>query len=355
MVLIFSPLARADDAAAKSDSRQKIIDGLKKDAEHGNVNAEYMLGIMFLSSKNYQEAFLWAKKAADAGDAEAQALLAGFYEGSEVVSKNINEEIRLLLKSAKQGYEPAQRKLAQLYSKGSNLPQNYEESYFWELLADDGKKNSEQERIAEHLTASQISDVEKRAESWTPVSDNAEGNAACTNPVKLLMTFDDSERTSFLIPSAYLYDPYHVYNKGRGSLELISVLARKDNFGPACPAKIWRRSRVIEIRLMKGKVCESRRPNKNYIIQDKISENDNFEVYNIRGGDDIVIPKDTTLANKLLIECSHTHDHGWGDCHLYALVSDTVCAKYDLDQKKFSDYRNINQKVVDLVRGFIVK
>jgi TPR repeat protein len=62
-----------------------------------------------------QDDFEWLSARAESADREAQFWLGSMYEQGQVVEKNAEQAVVWLLKSAEQGYAPAQRALGMMY------------------------------------------------------------------------------------------------------------------------------------------------------------------------------------------------------------------------------------------------
>lgn len=94
-------------------------DVLLSRAKNGDVEAAVSLGKYYFDmEKDLRQAELWAKAAADAGNAEAQYYLARIYD-ADTRGKHPNREIVFVLeKSAEQGFAPAQVMLAGIYQFG---------------------------------------------------------------------------------------------------------------------------------------------------------------------------------------------------------------------------------------------
>lgn len=112
---------------------------LKPLANHGNAQAQYMVGVLYFSGegveRNYAEARNWFRKAADQGDKLAQGKLGLMYDGYGV-------------------------------------KQDYQEAYFWKLLAAtstvDPVWQYQAGLSARHLTQEQKAAVKKRVKEWKP-------------------------------------------------------------------------------------------------------------------------------------------------------------------------------------------
>ena len=110
----------------------------KEKAEQGNVEAQFLLGVMYRLGggvpkvqKNYAEAMKWFRKAAEQGDAMAQYMLGLMYFRGEGVPKNYVEAAKWFRKAAEQGDGRAQEKLGLMYDEGDGVPKNYVEAAKW--------------------------------------------------------------------------------------------------------------------------------------------------------------------------------------------------------------------------------
>jgi TPR repeat protein len=138
----FDTVSDASAALRWDTNPSKGVKRLKRLAERGNVEAQYILSAVYLGyyniggqtkiEENIPEAIKWCKLAADNGDLRARDRLWQVYlhEG------NVDEEKALtyLLIAAKKGVTNAQRFLGICYMKGSILslvPQNYSEGIMW--------------------------------------------------------------------------------------------------------------------------------------------------------------------------------------------------------------------------------
>ncbi|MBR1778013.1 MAG: sel1 repeat family protein [Alphaproteobacteria bacterium] len=113
------------------------LDALKAKANNADVEAAAMLGKYYYDvEKDLNQAEMWAKAAAGAGNAEAQYYLAKIYDaGTE--GKHLNKEIvSILEKSAEQGYAAAQLMLGRIYQFGRRgIPQDLKKARMWYEMA----------------------------------------------------------------------------------------------------------------------------------------------------------------------------------------------------------------------------
>lgn len=114
------------------------------------------------------------QKLAEEGDAEAQLNLGKYHATPHNAAPDLEQAEIWYRKAASQGNAEAQYRLGHLYYRGKGgLQQNYEEAYFWFILAarNDYKPFvvDRDSTASRHLTAEQAEAIQKRAEEWTPV------------------------------------------------------------------------------------------------------------------------------------------------------------------------------------------
>ena len=99
------------------------------EAEQGDAEAQYNLGIRYLDGGDHSEAFKWLMKAANKGHVDAQYALAGLY-------KDEQERLKWYLKAAENGHIKAQYALGtHYYNNGSIDNQNNKEAFKWFMKA----------------------------------------------------------------------------------------------------------------------------------------------------------------------------------------------------------------------------
>ena len=88
------------------------IETMRKAAEAGDADAQYDLGLMYHDGEgvpeDYVEAVKWFRKAAEQGHAAAQFYLGIAYHGGVGVPKDDAEAVKWLRKAAEQGHARAQ-------------------------------------------------------------------------------------------------------------------------------------------------------------------------------------------------------------------------------------------------------
>ncbi len=128
------------------------IDGYMKEANNGNIDAMYNLGLIFTTEggytykekdseeeitieNNFKEAFKWYSMAANAGDADSQLELAILYGEGRGVAQNYTESLNWYIKSAEQNNHVAQYNLGVIYSEGKGVKVDNKEAVKWYTLA----------------------------------------------------------------------------------------------------------------------------------------------------------------------------------------------------------------------------
>jgi TPR repeat protein len=130
--------ARKDYATA-----HRLLEGL---AAKGDDESETALGRLYEGGhgvkKDYAAALHWYRRAAAQGNAAAQACIGLMYRNGEGLARDDAEALRWLLRAGKQGNPEAARALGDYFETGAkNVPQDYKEAFFWQLLADDQRSD----------------------------------------------------------------------------------------------------------------------------------------------------------------------------------------------------------------------
>lgn len=118
---------------------QAAIGYLKKSANLGNINAQYLLGTVCLEtgSGDPAQAVAWMTKAAEAGNAAAQYSLGKLYRDGTYVEKNIAKAVELFTASAEHENEYAAYQLGRLYLAGEDITRNVPEAFKWLTMSSD--------------------------------------------------------------------------------------------------------------------------------------------------------------------------------------------------------------------------
>ena len=129
-----------------------------------------------LLEKRLFDAFQDLKELAEAGNAEAQYELGGFYHWGKVTATDFTKARTWYERAARQGNVDAMLGLAVIYGHGQGVPQDKAVSYRWLVLAssqhlapqDAARIASARDDLAQYLTAQQIEAALAEARSFVP-------------------------------------------------------------------------------------------------------------------------------------------------------------------------------------------
>lgn len=108
-------------------------------AEQGDVQAQYLVGIVLLNSSvdepRADDAVLWLTRAAEQGHLGAQMELARIYRIGEGVPADESKMVKWYQEAAKQGDVGAQLLTADAYAYGHGVEPDYVRAYMWYEIA----------------------------------------------------------------------------------------------------------------------------------------------------------------------------------------------------------------------------
>jgi hypothetical protein len=113
------------------------VDRLTAPAESGDAAAQLKLGMHYYEDTSrerppdYEQALKWFHRAADQGNAEAQARIGMMYHTGRGVPRDDAEAARWYLLAANGGYPWAQLQLSDMYGRGVGVPRDLQESKRW--------------------------------------------------------------------------------------------------------------------------------------------------------------------------------------------------------------------------------
>ncbi len=214
----------------------------KKSAEHGDLEAQLTLGIMYDLGQgvpqNYTEALKWYRLAANQGNAVAQNNLGILYLNAQGTPQDLSEAARWIQMSANQGFAAGEMNLGFLYSKGNGVPWNpvyalywldkagqqgdiageralgdaystanfvrwdFAEAYKWYTLAaaqGDAEATKRRDALAEKMSPDMIAEAQRRAAAFVP-----------TKPPTAIEVASGSGTGFFITSDGYLLTAYHV-------------------------------------------------------------------------------------------------------------------------------------------------
>ena len=131
-----TPASLADGGeGAIAGAASELLLLLREEAEQGDADAQYALGLMYATGmgvlRDDGEAVLWYRKAAEQGNAMAQLDLGFMYSNGEGVPKDDGEAVLWYRKAAEQGNAMAQFNLGLHYANGEGVPKDDREAVLW--------------------------------------------------------------------------------------------------------------------------------------------------------------------------------------------------------------------------------
>lgn len=167
--------------AAVESLSPKTVARWEEKARAGDVLAQNVMGMAYKYGlgikQNHEMSGQWFRKAAEQGDADAQFNLGriygkgfGTYARTRAAPQDDVEAVYWYRRSAEQGYRPAQFSLAEIYAEGGrDIPQNYEQAYFWMSLAGSAGDTAARQKLesyATHMSAVQIAAAQELVVDW---------------------------------------------------------------------------------------------------------------------------------------------------------------------------------------------
>ena len=142
LILMFAAVVGACSEPSSPPSKQEAAPSaeerlaqLQKQANSGNADAQFGLGVMYHNGKgvpkDYAKAVEWYQKAAAQGNANAQFILGLIYKNGEGVPKDAAKAVEWYQRAAVQGHADAQFELAGMYFRGEGVPQDDAKGIEW--------------------------------------------------------------------------------------------------------------------------------------------------------------------------------------------------------------------------------
>jgi hypothetical protein len=167
-------------AYARGDYKTALSEWLPL-AERGNATAQLHVGLMLRDRqgvrwKDFEGAASWFRRAAAAGNAEADYALGRLHYEGFLIPRDTVEMQTMLKAAAWQGHARAQLTLGVIYEYGlDDIGTDLTAALMWYELAArhgvpelDGKIAKLRSRVSQKMTQAQIADALRRAQAWEP-------------------------------------------------------------------------------------------------------------------------------------------------------------------------------------------
>ncbi len=156
LVVLITNLLLTFPAESQTKTPDSGVQALMARANAGDTAAQVELGRAYEDGKGVQQddemAAQWFRKAADHGDARAQNSLGVMYALGRGVERNKEESVRWYRKAAKGGLSEGFYNLAISYFNGEGVTEDMPEAYAYMMLAK-SRGNADADEALQHITA----------------------------------------------------------------------------------------------------------------------------------------------------------------------------------------------------------
>jgi len=156
-----------------TDAYTKLIEELSKQAQKGDGDAQFRLGLIYYYGRgitqDFTEALKWFKKAAEGGNIYAQHNVGYMYEKGEGAPQDYVEAAKWYLMAAERGNSQAQYVLGMFYEKGLGVPQDDVQALMWYNLSaarGDTRAKAARDRITVWMTPAQVAEAQRLAREF---------------------------------------------------------------------------------------------------------------------------------------------------------------------------------------------
>lgn len=171
------PKPPVPQAGPTAEDLAKQADDYRKKAEAGDIEAAVTLGGLYDEGRGVKrdenEAIHWWRMAAEKGNLGAEYSLGMIYANGIVATPDYEAAAKWLRMAADRNMRGAQLQLALLYQHGDGVKKDPVEAAFWLSLASRGAFSVSpmvRDEIMGQLSSGQKESVQKRVESWKPIS-----------------------------------------------------------------------------------------------------------------------------------------------------------------------------------------
>ncbi len=140
----------------------------------GAARADFADGLSAYDGGDYETALAEWLALAEAGDAQAQAAIAGLYRYGQGVDRDQARAAGWYLKAARQGEVNAQLNLGDMYASGAGVGRDLVRAYLWlSLAAAEGRAWAARRRdeVAPLMSAAEVAQARALVEAWTPAAE----------------------------------------------------------------------------------------------------------------------------------------------------------------------------------------
>lgn len=144
-----------------ADNRATALREPKPLVKRGDARSQYKRGLRYYLGRgiqrDYAQAALWFRKAAEQSHAGAQFHLGVLYEQGRGIEQDYAQAVRWYRSAAEQGHVRAQSNLGSMYSWGRGVPKDKAEAQFWSSKAQAQRVRQKQARATKRARDKKIS------------------------------------------------------------------------------------------------------------------------------------------------------------------------------------------------------
>jgi len=100
-------------------------------AERDDIEAQFMIAVIYLQNRNYEQAIYWYERAAELGDVASQLRLGYLHYRGYGIEQNHEQALYWFRQAAEQNDPAAQHNLGWMYYFGYGTAQSFEQAAYW--------------------------------------------------------------------------------------------------------------------------------------------------------------------------------------------------------------------------------
>ncbi len=122
-------------------NKQEALQFYNVAAQRGASHSQYMMGMLYgydLTPRNYREAAIWFRRAAEQGHSDAQLKLGFYCHHGRGVMRNYKKAFALFEQAAAQGHTTAMHNIGDAYENGFGVKKDEKQAFAWYMKSAQG-------------------------------------------------------------------------------------------------------------------------------------------------------------------------------------------------------------------------
>merc|ERR1719161_232378 len=179
--LIYKRIAEKSSGAEKTDAFNKSVQWLQAGSQAGFAMAQKNLALAYANGqgakKDYAQAVVWMRRAAEQLEVEAAYLMGEFYRQGRGVPLDAKEAAKWYERAAEAGFPKSQYILGMLHMEGTGVPADASKAKMWLGFA--AKQGNLEAKNNLATFQMQSGNVDAAVEIWQELARSGEVNAQC--------------------------------------------------------------------------------------------------------------------------------------------------------------------------------